>query len=1272
AIDIGDFSNDLATDLGPLLALFGDSMTKQFLSESISHLDYIIFAVAPIGIITTLVSTVRLCGSTALRAFIGRSQEGQGAVEAELCTSTSRDVCELFTRGGIQRILGRPSILELVYIPPNATSDSPSAGTEAKPSNLLTSREYFTKYASSSNSPWRKQRRSRDLDPVHTIAPNPNLSLNIGIRRPPGWILWCIACVGILLQLGVLVLAGTGVWILGWSLSEGDDLAARDYAPIMFIIGTILMCIGMWGCAFLIGQTTQELSFERCGQEATELRPRLLWLQPGPQVIGDQSFDPFVYMDDKTTVQVWSSSKKSHNKKFIFYTYLAVFATLIGYITQFIGIRGMKAWISLAQLAVTMIMSLLRGSLRTQRLSNEDNLLGDFPDLVAGHELDWLAFQLHGIHDPSMVLQLGVTPQQEKSIETIKDTVVSQGPGKGSDHRRAPQRAVVDLRVSSVASNSNISSSDRPSDSRISSDKVLQTRIRLANMTGLNSFADADPYQQMWDDGHVKVRAKARQIAVSIGSATTNWFLRNTVRRDTDISPRIRTNTCSGVGLEQDPISILIRPPPEFFQGGWRADAAQLEATLGLWMWMMMMAKSSIGFNSGFIPGSGEFQFTSNATKTPIGRIVSIGLDDSDWEKRTDVQGEMDLWLGRSSMKLRQSTITFREGQYYGLTSLFQRNQAGKLEPYFSPENSKEQNANVSQRLSGWHLTQRLLASQQSSKPAEAGIPQDLDASQNEAVTYRIQDNQLDLTSTSLLDVCCQELFVALMMSLINFNNDPLGNASFVEHEGSLRLEHPVVTLFVDAFVAGGLGTYADAILCIFPPLREKLTSLKPETMLPSIAQAATTYRLAGQWKQAETVLWDGCRKTEQKGVDVAHFEAALLMLCELYRSSLLKTSDTNREFALKGISSVIDTYANMAGRSDSLQQILDRYREIVKRYTNGTSERDQTSGTIHTDLLLAIESRNRTEALYQLSLITPLCERGSSVPTSALALAARNNWLEVVGNLLELKAQPNDADQDGKRGLYYCAELGNLACAQILIGVDADDSLLELTPLACAAANGHTDIIRLLIDTIAANVEHRTTKELTPLILAVEGGHEEAAMLLVEKGANIEANDRSGQTALVYAVQKQNLLLVKQLIEKGANVNTQDKTQRTPLIEACLLVGDPAPVDGGSGEAHDARLKEIDVAKSIVDLLLRNGADAETKNWHDLTALAMVAQVNLGTSASNLIAHGANLEAKDDHLCTPLMHAVKGVCTAVVPVLLQAGANVEAKDARGFTPLFL
>lgn len=77
ASDWGDFTNNLAADLAPLLALFGEQATKQFLSESINILDNIIFALAPLGIITAVVSVIRVRGGPSLRAFVGRAQESR-------------------------------------------------------------------------------------------------------------------------------------------------------------------------------------------------------------------------------------------------------------------------------------------------------------------------------------------------------------------------------------------------------------------------------------------------------------------------------------------------------------------------------------------------------------------------------------------------------------------------------------------------------------------------------------------------------------------------------------------------------------------------------------------------------------------------------------------------------------------------------------------------------------------------------------------------------------------------------------------------------------------------------------------------------------------------------------------------------------------------------------------------------------------------------------------------------------------------------------------
>jgi len=385
--DLSDFSNNLATDIGPLLVLFGDSMTKQYLSESTFFLDYFIFAMAPIGILTAIVSAIQVCGHSSLRAFIGRSQEGDGAVEAELCTSTSRDVCELFIRGGITRVMGKPDILELIYLP------------ETRSFELF--RDYLDNRGNSedSNSWWQREggrfsRPGGETRDKVSFAPNPNLSLNVGIAKRPAWALYAIAATGCVLQACVLALAGAGVWILGWNLngSESSSSASRDYAPIMFITGTVLMCSGMWSCAALIGQTTHEVRFRRARKprDHDAKPPRLVWLQPGPQVIGDQSFDPFAYFENTAAnpLPEWTSSRKDFDEKFETYTFAAVLAVLIGYIMQFIGLRGMKAWVSLAQLGATVVMSILRGCLRMQRLGRNDNRLLAMPDMVSGYELD--------------------------------------------------------------------------------------------------------------------------------------------------------------------------------------------------------------------------------------------------------------------------------------------------------------------------------------------------------------------------------------------------------------------------------------------------------------------------------------------------------------------------------------------------------------------------------------------------------------------------------------------------------------------------------------------------------------------------------------------------------------------------------------------------------------------------------------------------------------------------------------------------------------------
>jgi len=65
-----------------------------------------------------------------------------------------------------------------------------------------------------------------------------------------------------------------------------------------------------------------------------------------------------------------------------------------------------------------------------------------------------------------------------------------------------------------------------------------------------------------------------------------------------------------------------------------------------------------------------------------------------------------------------------------------------------------------------------------------------------------------------------------------------------------------------------------------------------------------------------------------------------------------------------------------------------------------------------------------------------------------------------------------------------------------------------ELTPLHCAARNGHDNVITALIDRSAA-VNARSKNLLTPLHMSAQGDHVDCVNLLLDRGAIIDAGTR-------------------------------------------------------------------------------------------------------------------------------------------------------------------
>ncbi|KAF1364114.1 hypothetical protein EJ07DRAFT_100393 [Lizonia empirigonia] len=550
---LDDFSNNLATDLGlsagapgPLLSLFGDAITKQYLSESTSFEDYLIFALAPIGLVTAVVSVIRVCGGKWLRSFIGRAQEGNAAVEAELCTSTSKDICEVFNSGGITRTLGRAKILEIIRVP--QPKDRSANSKDDLRNKEYKSAESVTRKSSEKNAfIWNED----------NMDVNPNLSINVGIKKRKPAFVYSVLFLGTLLQLGLIIMAPLLSWVGGWSKdgrSEKKVSFQQAYSgnksPVLFLVGSLFMTFGMFGSAYLIGQITQETKYRRedCDGRA---RTELFWVQAGDQVIGDQTYGPYAYSEDPNhplPEYVISTKRTSTEtaKRYQFLTWVTVVATLGGYIVQFVGLRDMSAWVSIAQLAAILIMSMFCGMMRTQRLANNGTRLQNVSSKVVGHELDWLAFKISG----------------NMRRDEIKSQI-SSATAKNSTQKE--EHSCIDCEDQTLGF-SWIFTGHAASPPTIlnCAEEILHVRARLGYLSGHKSGImrkDERSQPQAWDEKYVAVRDRAVKMAKSL-SAIADRLIYKQQRSKIHLYFQVQLSSCcQNPKPELHTIEVTFHPP---------------------------------------------------------------------------------------------------------------------------------------------------------------------------------------------------------------------------------------------------------------------------------------------------------------------------------------------------------------------------------------------------------------------------------------------------------------------------------------------------------------------------------------------------------------------------------------------------------------------------------------------------------------------------------------------------------------------------------------
>jgi hypothetical protein len=80
--------------------------------------DNLILAMGPLGIITIIISAIRVGGPKWLKALVGRARENLAAAEMELLSSTSKEVCELWNGSEVVRCMGKCSLTEFIILVP--------------------------------------------------------------------------------------------------------------------------------------------------------------------------------------------------------------------------------------------------------------------------------------------------------------------------------------------------------------------------------------------------------------------------------------------------------------------------------------------------------------------------------------------------------------------------------------------------------------------------------------------------------------------------------------------------------------------------------------------------------------------------------------------------------------------------------------------------------------------------------------------------------------------------------------------------------------------------------------------------------------------------------------------------------------------------------------------------------------------------------------------------------------------------------------------------
>lgn len=1232
---VDNILNNLGSDLAPLLALFGEKVTMQYLGESLTWIDNFIFALAPLGIITAMVSAVRVAGGPRLRSLIGRAKESRGTVEAELMSSTSSDVCELWNGQGVVRVPGCPVLLQLVYVPSKdpLSQGSPEIYTfaEAVKENIY------------SRKPEAKLNPEADLEASSLLALEnpPNLSPNISTKPLSERWLLIFGVLGACLQSGVLVFAAL-IQYQVFNLPKNDE-PTPDYAFPIIACGTLLLAMGMFLCAQIIEQSTEEAYWEPASKFNNSKTTEVIWLQRGGQMVGDQLFGSFAKRSENFTVMTSAkrSEKFDSGKSREVRVWIALSASFLGFVTQFIGFRAIHPYVTLVQLAVVLFMTIIRSFAHIERKSQ--NAIENPDSLGDGHELDWLAKSLKGCKTWEIVT----------GIDSEGYSVVPKSPTQ-PDPNKCP---------SPLHNQPTVVMKNRARLAQISSDWKLENRIKVktlksaieATMNQVCASMTLKPgYEEMCNFDWT-LWVKTRFCSSNQGTTST----------EKDKEPEI-----SGVDLR------IVRERDDDSWTPWRIDENELEAVLCLWVSSLVE----------------EDKLRARSHNLPLKNVRLFGPATDDSVVRTDYK----LWIynGTALNESREDPGS----RYFGWAG---KDQGGNA-TYLSIDAKEDLATLCAQEIYGQFLFQLAQIVEEiggnttlrKNDPA-TDIPI-APIGQKSRKRFCLFNSNIaalaSLFSSSGLG-SIENAYISIIPALRASGKLPVLHKVHTEiqhiQKDRTSFDDPRDNLegrtVLQAAAESGLEDIVAWLLDIGTDVNG---SAGERTALELAAKA-------GHETIVKLLIDRGADVVAQAGISrrTALQAAAESGHLEIVRYLLEHGADINAPPGITGRTALQAAAGN--GHEGVVILLLEHGAEIdaVPARSSGRTALQAAAGGGHERIVLHL-----LKSGADLS-----AEPAPNLGRTALQAAAEGGYRSIVKHLLGYGAQINGAPAkvSGRSAMQAAAEGGHLEIVRDILnhGVLVSDVPAEIAgrrAIEAAAGGGHLETVQYLLDR-GAQIDTAPARNSgrTALQAAAEGGHLEMVQFLLGCGAKVDSNDApaeiSGRTALQAAAEAGHKEVVLNLVDHGAQVDVAPAkySGRTALQAAAggghlgivqyllnhgaQLNGKPAEISGRSALQAAAGAGHLEIVKHLLDRGAQIDA-APAKDSGRTTLQAAAEGGHLGV-VRHLLDHGAKVD--NDAIAefsgrSALQAAAGAGCLEVVVHLLGHGAQVDAapKTSSGRTAL--